>query len=204
MLTLHADKLHVHSVLKVLVAANLRAFLLPDRRELTDKHHVMRIAHGNRRAMRWRKTHSHRKLAAHLRLAHFHLKFKAMLFTRYQVAILHACAGADSNLAGVPLAHQIGGDAAGAVAGNFRFTAIGIDQARANVGITGRKEPLHTVCTHAIVAVANALAEFVQIGWSIGAIHDQEIVPASGSFGERDIHLVDVRARGGFQVAQVC
>src|ERR1051325_11499823 len=90
MLIFHADKLHVYSVLEIRMPANFSAFLLPYGREVCHKHHVMRIAHGNRGAMRWRKTYRHGKFAAHLRLAHFHFKFKAMFFTRYQLATLHA------------------------------------------------------------------------------------------------------------------
>src|ERR1041385_742167 len=115
MLALHADKLHIHTMLEIRVASNFRALLLPYGREFRHKHHVMRIAHGNRSAMRRRKAYSHGKLAAHLRLAHFHFKFKAMLFTRYQVAMLHACAGAHGNLAGMSLAHHVSSDAACAV-----------------------------------------------------------------------------------------
>src|SRR6476646_156104 len=95
---------------EILMAANLRAFPLPHGRECAHKHHVMRIAHGNRSAMRRRKTYCHGKLTAHLRLAHFHLKFKAMFFARYQVAMLHARAGAHGYLAGVPLAYLDSGD----------------------------------------------------------------------------------------------
>src|SRR5438309_5363304 len=178
MLIFHPDKLHVHSVFEFLMPADLRAFLLPYRREIDHKYHVMRIANGNRSAMRGRKTYSHGKLTAHLRLAHFHLKFKAVLFTRYQIAKLHACAGADGNLAGMALAHQVGRDTAGAIAGNLRLAAIRIDQARLDVGIRDGKEPFNTVCANAIVAVANAFAELMQVGGSVCAIHDEEIISA--------------------------
>jgi hypothetical protein len=123
-----------------------------------------------------------------LRLAHFHLKFKAVLFTRYQIAKLHACAGADGNLAGMALAYQVSRDAAGAIAGNLRLAAIRINQARLDVGIRGGKEPFNTVCANAIVAVANAFAELMQVGGSVCAIHDEEIISAGGSFSERDLH----------------
>jgi hypothetical protein len=112
-----------------------------------------------------------------------------------------ACA--DGYIAGVSMVHHIGCDATCPVAGDFRFTAVSIDQLGANVGISGRKEPFHTVSTHPVVAVANAFAELMQVGRSIGSIPVQEVISASGGFGERDLHLVEIRSRCGFKVTQV-
>src|SRR5438270_9477822 len=102
--------------------------------------------------------------------------------------MLHACAGAHRNLAGVPLAYHVSGNATRAIAGYFRLAAIGVNQARANVGIGGGKKPFHAVSAYAVVAIANAFAEFMQVGRSISAIHDQKIISASGSFSEREFH----------------
>src|ERR1041385_1741243 len=114
MLTFYADKLHIHSVLEIRMPANFSAFLLPHGREVCHKHHVMRIAHGNRGAMRWREAYRHGKLTAHLRLPHFHFKLKAMFLTRHQLTLLHSRTGGNGNLSGVALAHHVGGDTASA------------------------------------------------------------------------------------------
>ena len=50
----------------------------------------------------------------------------------------------------------MGGHAARAIAGDFGFGAIGIEQASLHVGIGCGKQPLHTVRAHAGMAVAGA------------------------------------------------
>ena len=138
-----------------------------------------------------------------LGLAHLHFKLKTMVFPGDKIAMLHACARADGYIARMALAHQVRGDAARAIAGDFRFTAVGIDQASLHIGIGGGKEPLHAIRAHAVVAVADAPAELCQISGRMLTVNDQKIISAAGRFGKRDPHLVDVQPRRGFQISQV-
>jgi hypothetical protein len=72
------------------------------------------------------------------------------------------------------------------VARDLRFRAIGVQQAYAQICIDGRQNPLHSVGTNAVMPIADAAGECVNVGGRVGEIQDQKIVAASGRFDERD------------------
>src|SRR5579884_3832337 len=100
--------------------------------------------------------------------------------------MFHAGAGADCNSPRMSIADHVSRNTTRAIAGNFRFASIRIDQARMYVGVAGRKKPLHAISANPVMAVADAAAEFGQISRSVTAIHNQKVIATGGSFGKRD------------------
>src|SRR5262249_20860308 len=76
-----------------------------------------------------------------------------------------------------------------------RLAAVGVDESRAHVGILRGKEPLHAVSTHAVVAIAYAPAEGIQVCGRMDAIDDQEIIAAGRRLGERDHFVLSLRCK---------
>src|SRR5215831_9432544 len=202
-LALDPHKLHVDPVLEVVMPPDLRAFRLPGRRKILYEDHEVRIPHGDRRAVRLAESQLDGEIVAHLRLAHVHLELKGVFVPRQKFAMFDSRAGADSQLAGLALANQAGGNAARAVTGDLGFAAIGVDQAGTNVGFARGKQPFHAVCADAIVTIAHALAELVEILGCVHAFNDQKVVAAGRRLDEWHGHLVEFQTRLGLKVAQV-
>ncbi len=81
---------------------------------------------------------------------------------------------------GVFFASEPGGDAAGAVAGDFGCGAVGIDKADAAAEGAGSLEELDAIGADAGVAVAEAPGE----GWIKRSFDDEEVVAAGVGLGE--------------------
>ena len=80
-----------------------------------------------------------------------------------------------------------GRNAARAVAGDFRLGTVGIQQADAEVGVVGGQHPFHAIGADAVVAVADAPAEGMDVAGRVGEINDQKIVAAGGGFDEGNV-----------------
>src|SRR5262249_30889568 len=57
-------------------------------------------------------------------------------------------------------------------------------QARAHVGVRRGKEPFHAVSSHAVVAITDTPAEFIEVRWSVHAFNDEEIIAAGRCLGK--------------------
>ena len=77
-----------------------------------------------------------------------------------------------------------GRNAARAIARNLRLGAIGVQQTNAQIGILGGQDPLHSVGADAIVPIADAAGELVNVAGRVGEIDDQKIVAAGRGFHE--------------------
>src|SRR5882672_7635512 len=146
----------------------------------------MRIAHGDKDASNFTKSDLDGKLVPHLRLAHRGFKFVARLAPRGQYACLQPRIGADNNFFFFLLSTNIGSNTSGAVAGDFRFRSIRVEQARSYVSLLVWKNPLHTIRTDTLMPVANAAAEISQVCRSMHAVNDQEIIATGMCFHKRN------------------
>src|SRR5579872_7149417 len=166
--------------------ADFGGFGLPAGSKLVDKNHEMGIAHGDGDAAHLTEGELYGKFVAYLRLAHVDLKFEFDAVAAHQSAGFEAGAGTDHNVFFALLGRQEGGDAAGAIAGDFGFRAIGIEEAGAGIGVGGGKEPFYAVSADAAVTITEAAAYGGQVRAGVEAIDNQEVVAASAGFYERD------------------
>src|SRR5579864_8697774 len=179
-------KFNVDAVLEVVMLADFGGLRLPAGRKFVHKNHEVRIAHGNGNAAHFTEGELDGEFISYLRLAHVGFKIELRAIAANQGAGFHAGAGAYNRLVSSLLRGEPGGDAAGAVAGDFGFGAIGVEETGTDIGVGGGKEPLHAVGTNALVAVAHAAAEGSQVGAGVQAVHNEEVVAAGAGLGKRD------------------
>src|SRR6185437_3622216 len=180
----HFYKFNIDPMLEVVMLADLRTLGLPTDREFVDENGKVRIAHGNRNSANFAESHLDKELVANLRFTHSSLKLKTHVSVRGQRAGLDPGSGANRDFLPGSFGAEIGCDAAGAIAGDFRFPTIGIQQASADVGILRGKEPFHTIGADAIVAVANRTRERNQIGRGMHAVNDEKVIAAGAGLGK--------------------
>src|SRR5215813_7725157 len=193
---LDLHEFHVDAMLEVVMASDFRRLRLPCRWKFLHKDHKVRVAHGDRSAMDFAEGNLDGKVIAYLRFAHVSLKLKAVPVARQELAVLDTSAGADGEFPSVTPRNQVGSDTARAVAGDFRLTAVSVDEPRAYISVLRRKKPFHAVGSNAVMAVADPLAERIQISRRFCAIDDKEIIAAGRCLGEWDLHLFDFRTGG--------
>ena len=111
---------------------------------------------------------------------------KLVAIMRLQFAGLQPGAGADHDRVAMILIAPPGRNTARAVARDLRLGAIGIQQSYAEVGVRGGQHPLDAIGADAVVTIANATGEGVNVAGRMGKIDDQEIVAAGGRFNERN------------------
>src|SRR5579864_5917075 len=179
-------KFNIDAVLEVVMLADFGGLRLPAGPEFVHKNHEVRIAHRDRNAAHFTEGELDGEFIAHLRFAHVSFEFKFHAVAANQGTGFDAGAGAHYHIVPVLLGGQIGGDAACAVAGNFGFRAIGVEEAGADIGVGGGKEPLHAIGSDALVAVTHAAADDGQVGAGVQAIHNEEVVAAGAGFDKRD------------------
>ena len=94
-------------------------------------------------------------------------------------ASLDSGAGPDRKLLFGLLPAEIRSHAAGAVAGDFCFRSVGVEEpACLHIRIRRGGQPLHAVRSHAVMAVADAPAEVRDVHGNISAIDNQEVIAA--------------------------
>src|SRR6185437_4799097 len=179
-------QLNINAVLEVMVLANFGGFGLPARAKFFHEDDEVRISHGDGNAAHLAKGKLNGELVAYLGLAHVSFKFEFGAVAANQGAGLHAGAGTHHKLVSSLLRSQPGGDTAGAIAGNFSFRTISVEEAGADIGVGGGKQPLHAVGANALVAVAHAAADGGKIRPGVQPVHDEEIVAAGASLNERN------------------
>src|SRR5712692_1758643 len=106
-------QLYINPLLEVVVPSDLCCLSLPSGKELGDKHHKMRIAHGNRDPLYLAGSQFDGEFIADLGLSHVHLEGKALGLARDQPASLYACPGSDCHLVFSLLGSKESGYAAG-------------------------------------------------------------------------------------------
>ena len=127
-------QLYVNPILEVMVPSDLCCLSLPSGKKFGDKHHEVRIAHGNRDPLYLAGGQLDGEFIADLGLSHVHLEGKTLGLARDQPASLHACPGSDCHLALSLLGSKKSGDATSPITRNFSFGPVGIEQADAHVG----------------------------------------------------------------------
>ena len=88
-----------------------------------------------------------------------------------------------------------GRNTASTVARNLCFGAIGIQQSYAEVSVRGGQNPLDAIGSDAIMTVADAACEGVNVAGRMDKIDDQEIVTARGRFDERNAGHISCAGR---------
>src|SRR5258708_10927976 len=109
-------------------------------------------------------------------------------FSRDDLAVFNACTGANPYPAWTAVRDQRCSHAARPIAGDFCFTAVGVDQTGLDVGIDGRGKPFHAICAEAVVTIANPAAELLQISRRMFGLDDQKIIAASGGLDKGNHH----------------
>src|SRR6185437_4529592 len=118
--------------------------------------------------------------------------------------MLDSGVGGDFQVTGTAIRREICGHAPSAIAGDLRLAAIRVDKTDSRIKVSGRHQPLHTICSYPVVAIANPACESMNICRCILRLYDQEVIAACGSFGEWDLHtLISVVAGNSLEVAQV-
>jgi hypothetical protein len=179
-------KLDIDPLGEMAVLADFGGFSLPSMSKIGDENYEVWIAHRYRETRDQARSELDGKLVSDLRFPHVGLEFERHLVSCQKGAGLEAGTGSDHDFFSGLLGTEVGGDAAGTVAGNFSLGAIGVEQASANIRVGDWEQPLHAVGTDAVVAVANLPGEGGNFARGMAGIDDQEIVTAGRSLDEWD------------------
>ena len=160
----------------------------------------MRIAYGYRNATHFRGAGFQDHLGLDRGFSHFSFKFELRVASGGQNADLGSRPGQDCDALFPLRGADVGGDAAGAVAGNLRWRAVGVDQTDFKIRRKVRRHPFHTVGANAIVPVANAAREGSDIGGRKRGVDQQKIVAAragldKGNGANGRLHSCSTRPR---------
>ena len=109
----------------------------------------MGIAHGYRNATHFRGAGFQDHLGLDRGFSHFSFKFELKVASGGQNADLGSRPGQDCDALFPLRGADVGGDAAGAVAGNLRWRAVGVDQTDFEIRRKVRRHPFHTVGANA-------------------------------------------------------
>lgn len=187
---------HIDAMLRELRAAlDFHRASLPVAWELSNETHEMRISHGHRNSTHFPSTDFNREFGLHLGFAHLGFKFIFRVAARRKRTQLcaRACENRDSffGLRGA----DVGGNATGTVAGDFRRRAVGIDQS--NFGIDGemRRHPLDAISPHAIVPVANSSRKGSHVFGCHSAVDQQKIVATGAGLDKWNAANAGVHSR---------
>src|SRR5262249_10446937 len=173
---LDPHEFHVDAMLEVVMASDFRRLRLPCRWKFLHKDHKVRVAHGDRSAMDFAEGNLDGKVIAYLRFAHVSLKLTAVPVARQELAVLDTSAGADGEFPSVTPRNQVGSDTARAVAGDFRLTAVSVDEPRAYISVLRRKKPFHAVGSNAVMADTDPSGVTDKISKCLRAPTDKEII----------------------------